>query len=149
MTAIDQVVANAINDFLLAGAAGDTAGTLVIPAAGGGPGITLTRPFNVVFDATLATASVPGTAITGTSSTTLAGKAGTASASVSNLATKPNDAIISIAASSSGTWNGNRVMDSTGSPKRVVYGSSAPLAKGFASADILAIPVGNLQLTLG
>lgn len=148
MTALDEAVGNALLDFALAGAAGDTSGTIVIPAAGGGAGITLTKPLNVVFDATRATASVAGTAITGTSSTTLAGKCGTASASVSHVPTKNNDAIISITASAGGTWNGIRVMDSTGTPKRVVYGPAADLGKAFLSGDILAVPANNLTATL-
>jgi hypothetical protein len=150
MAAIDQAVGNAINDFLMAGAVGDTSGTLVIPAAGGGSGITLTKPYNVVFDATLATATVAGTAITGTSSTPLTGKAGTASATVTNVATKANDAVISITTTSAvgSPWNGIRIMDSTGTPKRVLFGPTSALGKTFASGDILSIPVGNASLTI-
>lgn len=148
MAALDQAIGNALNDFLLPGASsGDNTGTLVIPAAGGGSGITLTKPFNVVFDSVLSTATVAGTAIAGTSSTTLVGKAGTASTSVANVPTKSNDAIISITTSASGTWNGNRIMDSTGTPKRVLFGPTSALGKAFASGDILSIPVGNLTLT--
>jgi hypothetical protein len=148
MTMVDAAVGDPFLDFLLAGAAGDTSGTIAIPAAGGGAGITLTKPFNVVFDATRATSTVAGTPSTGTSSVSLAGKAGTAAAPVSNVPTKNNDAIISITATASGTWNGIRVMDSTGTPKRVVFGPSTDLSKGFASADVLAIPVSQLTATL-
>lgn len=150
MAAIDAAVGNAILDLLLPGHASDTTGTLVIPHGGAGAGLTLTMPFNVVFDATLATATVAGTAITGTSSVSLAGSATTAAATVSNVATKSNTGAISITTTSGvgSPWNGIRVMDSTGTPKRVLFGPTSPLGKAFVSGDILSVPIANLTGTI-
>ena len=149
MAAIDQAVGNAINDLLLPGGGTDTSGTLTIPHGQFGAGLVLTMPFNVVFDATLATATVAGTAITGTSSTPLTSNAATASATVSNVATKSNTVAISITTTSAAgsPWNGIRVMDSTGTPKRILFGPTSGLGKTFASGDILSIPIGSLTLT--
>jgi cytoskeletal protein RodZ len=142
MTALDEVIGNALNDAILANAASGTSNLKI-------GSVQLTAPYTVLFDATRGTASVTGTAITGTSSTTLAGKVATASASVSHVPTKANDAIISITTSASGTWNGIRVQDSTGTPQRVLYGPTSDLSKAFGSGDILSLPIGNLTLTTG
>jgi hypothetical protein len=140
MAALDQAVGNALNDVLLPNAA---SGTLTLGA------LTLTQPFNCRFMATAGTAAANGTAITGTSSVGINGQVTSASASVSNVPTKSNTGAISITTTSAAgsPWNGIEIWDSTGTPKRVLFGPTSNLAKTFASGDILSIPIANLTLT--
>lgn len=137
MAALDPVLGNALNDVLLPNAG---SGTLTLGA------LTLTQPFNCRFDGTRGVVATPGTVITGTSSASIAGKVATGSASISNVPTKANDGVISITTTASGTWNGIEIFDSTGTPKRVLFGPLSDLGKAFASGDILSIPIGNLSL---
>jgi hypothetical protein len=140
MAALDPAVGNPLNDALLNNGA---SGTVTIGA------LTLTLPYTVIFDSTRGVAGTGGTPITGTSSITLAGKVATGSASVSNVPTKANDAAISITTTSAAgsPWNGIEIKDSTGTPKRILFGPTSDLGKAFASGDILSIPIGNLALT--
>lgn len=138
MAALDPVVGNALNDVLLPNAA---SGTLTLGA------LTLTRPYNCRFQSTRGLAGTNGTNITGTNSTGINGLLTNASASVSNVPTKSNTGAISITTSSSGTWNGIEIWDTTGTPQRVLFGPTSDLSKAFASGDILSIPTANLTLT--
>jgi hypothetical protein len=138
MPALDPAIGNALNDALLNNG---SSGTVAVGA------VTLTLPMVMKYIATRGSAGVAGTAISGTNTVSLSGKFGTASTSISNVPTKSNDSAISITASASGTWNGIEVQDSTGTPKRTLYGPSSDLAKAFASGDILSVPASNLTLT--
>lgn len=138
MAALDPAVGNPLNDVLLPNGA---SGTLTLGA------LTLTQPYNCRYMTTRGTAGTNGTAITGTSSVSIAGSVATASASSSNVPTKSNTGAITITTSASGTWNGIEIWDSTGTPKRVLFGPTADLSKAFASGDILSIPISNLTLT--
>lgn len=137
MAALDPAVGNPLNDALLANGA---SGSIVIGA------LTLTAPDLVHFSGTRGLAGTAGTDITGTATTTLAGKCATGSASITNVPTKANDAAISITTSASGTWNGIETKDATGTPKRKLFGPTSDLAKAFGSGDILSLPIGNLTL---
>lgn len=138
MAALDPVVGNALNDVLLPNGA---SGTLTLGA------LTLTQPFTCKFASTRGTAAANATLITGTNSIAINGLVTAASASVSNVPTKSNTGAWSITTSSSGTWNGNEIWDSTGTPKRVLFGPTSDLGKAFAIGDILSIPTGNATLT--
>lgn len=138
MAALDPAVGNALNDAILNNG---SSGTVTLGA------LTLTLPYAVRFDGTRGVAATPGTVITGTSSTTLAGTVTSASSSVSNVPTKANTSALSITTSASGTWNGIETFDATGTPKRINFGPTSDLAKAFASGDILSIPTGQLSLT--
>jgi hypothetical protein len=142
MAALDPVVGNALNDVLLANAASGST-NLTIGT------VTFVAPYNCRFMATAGTAAANGTAITGTSSVGINGSVANASASVSNVPTKSNTAAISITTTSAAgsPWNGIEIWDSTGTPKRVLFGPTTNLAKTFASGDILSIPIANLTLT--
>lgn len=139
MAALDPVVGNAFNDVVTMNGA---SGSVVVGA------LTLTAPATVHFSATRGLAGTNGTDITGTATTTLAGKATSGSASVSNLPTKANTAIISITTSASGTWNGCEDFDATGTPKRINFGPTSDLGKAFGSGDILSLPIGNRTSTV-
>lgn len=139
MAALDPVVGNAFNDVVMPNGA---SGSLVVGA------LTLTAPTAVHFSGTRGLAGTAGTDITGTATTTLAGKCTAGSASVSNVPTKANTAAISITTSSSGTWNGIEYFDATGTPKRVAFGPTSDLAKAFGSGDILSLPIGNNTSTV-
>lgn len=138
MGALDPVLGNALNDVLLPNAG---SGTLTLGA------LTLTEPYNCRFQSTRGVAGTNGTNITGTNSTGINGLFTSGSASISNVPTKANTGAISITTSSSGTWNGIEIFDTTGTPKRVLYGPTSDLGKAFASADILSIPIANATLT--
>lgn len=135
MAALDPAVGNPLLDVLLPNGA---SGTLTLGA------LTLTQPFNLRFMGTRGSAGSNGTAITGTSSVSMAGQLTSGAASVSNVPTKANTGALSITASASGTWNGNEVWDSTGTPKRISFGPASDLGKAFASSDILSVPIGSL-----
>lgn len=139
MAALDPAVGNPLLDVLLANGA---SGTLTIGA------LTLTQPYNLRFMATRGSAGSNGTAITGTSSVAMNGQLTAGAASVSNVPTKANTGALTITTSSSGTWNGNEIWDSTGTPKRVMFGPTSDLGKAFASADILSVPIGSLTGTV-
>lgn len=141
MAALDPVVGNAFNDVLMENAA---SGSIVVGA------LTLTAPWTVHFSATRGLAGTNGTDITGTATTTLAGKATAGSASVSNVPTKANTAAISITTTSAAgsPWNGIEYFDSTGTPKRVAFGPTSDLGKAFGSGDILSLPIGNNTSTV-
>lgn len=143
MAALDPTVGNGVNDVLLANASSGTT-NLSLGA------VTYTAPYSVNFQGTRGLAGTGGTNITGTSSTTLAGKVATGSASVTNVPTKANDGAISITTSSaaSSPWNGIEIKDGNGTPKRVLFGPTSDLSKAFGSGDILALPIGNLSLTI-
>lgn len=142
MAALDPVLGNALNDVLLANAASGST-NLVIGT------VTLTAPYNCRFMATRGAAGTNGTSITGTSSVAINGQFTAGSASVSNVPTKANTGALSITTTSAAgsPWNGIEVWDSTGTPKRILFGPTADLGKAFASGDILSIPIGNLSLT--
>lgn len=140
MAALDPILGNALNDALLANASSGTT-SLSVGA------VTLTAPYTVRFQSTRGVAATAGTNITGTASTVLNGKVGTGSASVSNVPTKKNDAIVSITTSASGTWNGIEIWDGNGTPKRVLFGPTSDLSLAFASGDVLSLPIGNMTLT--
>lgn len=139
MAALDPAVGNPLLDVLLPNGA---SGTLTLGA------LTLTQPFNLRFMSVRGTAAANGTAITGTSSAAMNGNFTAAAASVSNVPTKSNTGALTITTSASGTWNGNEVWDSTGTPKRVMFGPTADLSKAFASGDILSVPIGSLTGTV-
>lgn len=138
MSALDPVLGNALLDVLLPNGA---SGTLTVGAA------TYTLPFNMRFMGTRGTPGSNGTAITGTSSVAMNGQFTAGAASVSNVPTKANTGALTITASASGTWNGIEVWDSTGTPKRVVFGPTSDLGKAFATSDILSVPIGSLSGT--
>lgn len=137
MAAIDPAVGNPLLDVLLPNGA---SGTLTLGA------LTLTQPYKCVFTSTLGTAAARGTSIQAGAS--LAGLLTAAAASVSNVPTKANTGTISITTASSGTWAGCEIEDSTGTPKRTLYGPSVSLAKAFNIGDILAVNTGNLTGTV-
>jgi hypothetical protein len=137
MAALDQAVGNPVLDVLLPNGA---SGTLTLGA------LTLTLPFKCVFTSTLGTAAARGTAIQ--AGVSVAGLLTAAAASVSNVPTKANTGTISITTASSGTWAGNEIEDSTGTPKRVLYGPGTTLGKAFGIGDILAVNTGNLTGTV-
>ncbi|MGX7679065.1 hypothetical protein ACSMXN_09205 [Jatrophihabitans sp. DSM 45814] len=138
MGAIDQAVGNPILDVLLPNG---SSGTLTLGA------LTLTLPFKCVFTSTLGTAAANGTAIQ--AGVSIAGLFTSAAASVSNVPTKSNTGTISITVSGAGgTWAGCEIYDSTGTPKRVLYGPSSSLAKAYNTGDILAVNTGNATGTV-
>lgn len=140
MAATDPVVGNAANDAILL--QNGASGSVVIGT------LTLTAPWTVHFSATLGVAGTNGTDITGTATTTLAGKATAGSASITNVPTKANTSAVSVTTTSSGTWNGIEAFDSTGTPKRVWFAPTSALAKAFGVGDILSMPIGNLTSTV-
>ena len=142
MAALDPVVGNAFNDVLLANAASGSVNLII-------GSITYTAPYACRFDATLGTAATAGTVITGTSSVAINGLFTNASASVTNVPTKANTGAISITTTSAAgsPWNGIEIFDANATPKRILFGPTAGLAKAFASGDILSIPIANLSLT--
>lgn len=139
MAALDPAVGNPLLDVLMPNG---SSGTLTLGA------LTLTLPYNLKFIATRGSAGSNGTAITGTNSVSMAGQLTSTAASVSNVPTKANTGALTITTSSSGTWNGCEIFDSTGTPKRVMFGPTSDLGKAFASGDILSVPIGSLTGTV-
>jgi len=143
MAALDPVVGNALNDVLLANAASGSVNLII-------GSITYTAPYACRFDSVLGVAGTAGTVIAGTSSVAINGLFANASASVTNVPTKANTAAISITTTSAtgSPWNGVEIFDANATtPKRILFGPTAGLAKAFASGDILSIPIGNMSLT--
>lgn len=138
MGAIEPVLGNLILDTLLANGA---SGTITIGAG------TYTQPYKLRYDTVRGTAATPGT--DGSSGgVSLAGLLTAGAASVSNVPTKANTGTVSYTTAGSGTWNGCEVFDSTGTPKRVLYGPSSDLGKAYGTGDILAVNTGNLTGTV-
>lgn len=128
--------ANDILDLYLDGAA---SGTKAI-----GP-TTYTWPIKLAFLSTVETDAAAGTEWSTSGGYTaggvsMSGAWGTAAASKA----KANTAAVSVTNAPAQTWADNRVQDSTGTPKRMVFKGTPSLAKTVNSGDSCIIAIGSL-----
>ena len=118
-------------------------GSVVIGAS------TYTLPFKVQFLSTLSTASAKGTEMSGGSypagGVSIAGQFASAAAAQS----KANTGAITVTNAPAGTWADVEIVDSSATPKRLVFKGTPSLAKTINAGDTLTIPVGQLVGTDG
>lgn len=106
---------------------------------------TYTLPVRLRFLSTVATAGASGTewATAGgyvQGGVSLAGAFSTAAAA----AAKANTAAVSVTNAPAGTWADNEIVDSSATPKRMVFRGGASLAKTVNAGDSCIVPVGSL-----
>lgn len=106
---------------------------------------TYTLPMRVRFLSTVSTDSTPGTEWTTSGGYTaggvsIAGAFGTAAAAKA----KANTAAISVTNAPAQTWADNDIVDSTGTPNRMVFRGGSSLAKTVNAGDSCIIPIGSL-----
>jgi hypothetical protein len=109
---------------------------------------TYTLPYRVRFQSTVNTAGASGTEWSTSGGYTaggvsIAGSFGTAA----SAASKANTVAISVANAPAGTWADNEIVDSTGTPKRMVYRGGTSLGKTVNAGDSCIIPIGSLTGT--
>jgi len=119
-------------------------GTLTIGAT------TYTLPIKLRFLSTVATAGASGTEWTTSGGYTaggvsLAGSFGTAA----SAASKANTVAISVTNAPAQTWADNETVDSTGTPKRMVFRGGSSLAKTVNAGDTCVIAISGLTGTEG
>jgi hypothetical protein len=130
------------NDVLDATLNGGASGTFVLG------GTTYTLPLKLKFLSTLSTAAAAGTEWSTSGGYTaggvsLSGAFGTPAASAS----KANTAAVSVTNAPAGTWADNEVVDSTGTPKRLVFKGTPSLGKTVNAGDTCTIAIGALTGT--
>ena len=108
---------------------------------------TYTMPFKLRFLSTLSTASAAGTEWSGGSypanGVSLAGLVATAA----SAASKANTGAITVTNAPATTWADNEQVDSTGTPKRMVFKGTPSLAKTVNSGDTCTIGIGSATWT--
>lgn len=129
-------VCNAVLDALFNGGA---SGTVTLGA------LTLTLPYKIKFLSTLSTAGTAGTewATSGgytAGGVSLSGLFSTAAASAS----KSNTGVIQVTNAPAGTWAGNEIVDSTGTPNRLSFGPATSLNVTVTAGSTALIPIGSL-----
>lgn len=127
------------NDVLDLELNGGASGTFVVGS------MTYTLPLKGQFLSTLSTAAAKGTEWSTSGGYTaggvsLSGAFGTAAASAS----KANTAAISVTNAPAGTWADFEILDSTGTPKRMIFKGTPSLAKTVNAGDTCTIPIGSL-----
>lgn len=109
---------------------------------------TYTLPLKLKFLSTLSTAGAAGTEWSTSGGYTaggvsLAGAFGTAA----SAAAKANTAAVTVTNAPAQTWADNEIVDSTGTPKRMLFKGTPSLAKTVNSGDTCTIAIGNLSGT--
>lgn len=127
------------NDVLDATLNNGASGTMVIG------GTTYTLPLKLRFLSTVSTDTTAGTewSPTGgyaTGGVSLAGKVATAAANKA----KANTADITVSNAPAGTWADNEVVDSSATPKRLVFKGAPSLAKTVNAGDTCTVAAGSL-----
>ena len=106
---------------------------------------TYTLPLRLKFLSTVSTDATAGTEWPTSGGytaggVTLAGKVATAAANKS----KANTADITVSNAPAGTWADNEVVDSSGTPKRMVFKGAPSLAKTVNAGDTCTVAAGSL-----
>lgn len=126
---------NAILDALMNNGA---SGTVTLGA------LTLTLPYKAKFLSTLSTVSAAGTEFTGGSypagGVSLAGLFATAAAS----SAKANTGAVTVTNAPATTWADVEIVDSTGTPIRLMFKGTPSLAKTVNAGDTCTIATGSL-----
>jgi hypothetical protein len=128
------------NDILDLELNGGASGTFVVGST------TYTLPLKLKFLSTLSTAGAAGTEWSTSGGYTaggvsLSGKFGTPAAG----GTKSNDAAITVTNAPAQTWADNEIVDSTGTPKRMMFKGTPSLAKTVNAGDTCTIAVSALS----
>jgi hypothetical protein len=128
------------NDILDLELNGGASGTFVVGST------TYTLPLKLKFLSTLSTAGAAGTEWSTSGGYTaggvsLSGKFGTPPAG----GTKSNDAAITVTNAPAQTWADNEIVDSTGTPKRMMFKGTPSLAKTVNAGDTCTIAVSALS----
>lgn len=127
------------NDVIDASMQNGSSGTYVIGAT------TYTLPDKVRFQTTLSTAGAQGTEFTASGGYTAGGVslAGLATAAAAS-ASKASTGAVTVSNAPAGTWAGIEITDSSGTPKRKIFGPASSLAKTVNAGDTVSIPSGQL-----
>lgn len=106
--------------------------------------VNYTLPFKARLTTTVSTAGSPGTAVSGGSyaDQSIAGSMAAASA-----ASKSSNAALTYSNMPACTWADVMVVDSTGTPKNVVFRGGSSLAKTVNAGDTALIPSGSFTGT--
>lgn len=139
MSGITTTLADDILDAVLNGSA---SGTEVLGST------TYTFPEKCKFLSTLSNAATAGTEFTGGSYSAGGVSLSGLFTSAAAVGSKSNTGAISTTGSPATTWAGIEITDSTGTPKRMVFGPASSLAKSVNSGDTCTVLTSNLTGTL-
>lgn len=130
------------NDILDAELQNGASGTFVLGST------TYTLPLKCQFLSTLSTAATKGTEWSTSGGYTAGGVAlnGLFTAAAS-AASKANTGAVTVSNAPSQTWADNEILDTTGTPKRMIFKGTPSLAKTVNSGDTCTIPIGSLTGT--
>jgi hypothetical protein len=130
------------NDILDASYQSGASGTFTLGAT------TYTLPLKCKFLSTLSTAGAVGTEWSTSGGYTAGGVSLSGLfATAASAASKANTGAVTVSNAPAGTWAGNEITDSTGTPKRMNFGPTVSLAKTVNSGDTVTIPIGSLTGT--
>lgn len=130
------------NDILDAEYQSGASGTFVLGAT------TYTLPLKCRFQTTLSTAGAQGTEFTASGGYTAGGVSLSGLfTTAASAASKSSTGAVSVSNAPAGTWAGNEITDSTGTPKRMNFGPTSSLAKTVNAGDTVTIPSGSLTGT--
>jgi hypothetical protein len=130
------------NDILDAAYQTGASGTFVLGAT------TYTLPLKCKFQSTLSSAGSAGTEWSTSGGYTAGGVSLSGLfATAASAASKANTTAVTVSNAPAGTWAGNEITDSTGTPKRMNFGPTVSLAKTVNSGDTVTIPIGSLTGT--
>lgn len=130
------------NDILDAGYQTGASGTFVLGAT------TYTLPLKCKFMSTLSTAGSAGTDWSTSGGYTAGGVSLSGLfTTAASAASKSNTGAVTVSNAPAGTWAGNEITDSNGTPKRMNFGPAVSLAKTVNAGDTCTIPIGSLTGT--
>jgi hypothetical protein len=129
------------NDVLDAVLNNASSGTVVLGST------TYTLPFKLRLTTTVSTASTPGTEVSGGSyaDQSIAGAFTTGA----SAAAKASTGALTYSNMPAGTWADAHLIDSTGTPKPLIFRGGSSLAKTVNAGDTCLVPAGSLSGTEG